>query len=155
MAAGTAGTFLAALAFLAGQVRDGRDAALGPAEPVATRQPREVVVRRVIRRVVITHPAPRAAAPAGGAPARRRRAGAPRPPRRRPPRAAPARPRRRHPPRARRPGARTRSPDHPLLVTALHELAVPRNGDARPAARLEPEAPSRQRGPRSSGWRRA
>ncbi len=37
VAAGTAGTFLAALAFLAGQVRDGRDAALGPAEPVAAR----------------------------------------------------------------------------------------------------------------------
>jgi hypothetical protein len=66
VAAGTAGTFLAALAFLAGQVRDGRDAALGPAEPVATRAPREVVVRRVIRRVVITHPAPRRAAPAAG-----------------------------------------------------------------------------------------
>jgi len=72
VAAGTAGTFLAALAFLAGQVREGRDAALGPAEPVAVRQqPREIVVRRIIRRVVITDPAPRAAAPAtgGGAPA--------------------------------------------------------------------------------------
>ena len=67
VAAGTAGTFLAALAFLAGQVRDGRDAALGPAEPAATHAPRDVVVRRVIRRVVVTHPAPRAAAPAGGA----------------------------------------------------------------------------------------
>ena len=67
VAAGTAGTFLAALAFLAGQVRDGRDAALGPAEPVAARQqPREVVVRRIIRKVVITQPAPRAAAPASG-----------------------------------------------------------------------------------------
>ncbi len=66
VAAGTAGTFLAALAFLAGQVRHGRDAALGPGEPVATRAPREVVVRRVIRRVVITHPAPRRAAPAAG-----------------------------------------------------------------------------------------
>jgi hypothetical protein len=71
VAAGTAGTFLAALAFLAGQVRDGRDAALGPAEPVAAKRPEEVVVRRIIRRVVITEPAPRAAAPAagGGAPA--------------------------------------------------------------------------------------
>ena len=66
VAAGTAGTFLAALAFLAGQVRDGRDAALGPAEPVAATQPREVVVRRIIRRVVITEPAPRAAAPVSG-----------------------------------------------------------------------------------------
>jgi hypothetical protein len=66
VAAGTAGTFLAALAFLAGQVRDGRDAALGPAEPVAAKQPQEVVVRRIIRRVVITEPAPRAAAPAAG-----------------------------------------------------------------------------------------
>jgi len=78
VAAGAAGTFLAALAFLAGQVRDGRDAALGPAEPVAaTAAPRPVVVRRIIRRVVITHPAPRAApapsaggaAPAASAPA--------------------------------------------------------------------------------------
>jgi hypothetical protein len=70
VAAGTAATFLAALAFLAGQVRDGRDAALGPAEPVANREPRPVVVRRVIRRVVIHHPVPRAAAPAaGGVPA--------------------------------------------------------------------------------------
>jgi len=66
VAAGTAGTFLAALAFLAGQVRDGRDAALGPAEPVAATQPQEVVVRRIIRRVVITEPAPRVAAPATG-----------------------------------------------------------------------------------------
>jgi hypothetical protein len=66
VAAGTAGTFLAALAFLAGQVRDGRDAALGPAEPVAAKQPQEVVVRRIIRRVVITEPAPRVAAPATG-----------------------------------------------------------------------------------------
>jgi len=69
VAAGTAGTFLAALAFLAGQVRDGRDAALGPAEPVASRAPRELVVRRIIRRVVITEPAPRRAAPAQSAPA--------------------------------------------------------------------------------------
>jgi hypothetical protein len=67
VAAGAAGTFLAALAFLAGEVRNGRDAALGPAEPVAVRAPREVVVRRIVRRVVITHPAPRAA-PAGRAP---------------------------------------------------------------------------------------
>ena len=66
VAAGTAGTFLAALAFLAGQVRDGRDAALGPAEPVAATRPQEVVVRRIIRRVVITEPAPRVAAPATG-----------------------------------------------------------------------------------------
>jgi len=71
VAAGTAGTFLAVLAFLAGQVRDGRDPALGPAEPVATRAPREVVVRRIVRRVVIHHPAPSsagvpvAAAPSG------------------------------------------------------------------------------------------
>jgi hypothetical protein len=69
VAAGTAGTFLAALAFLAGQVRDGRDAALGPAEPVAAQRPQEVVVRRIIRRVVITHPAPRSAAPSAGRPA--------------------------------------------------------------------------------------
>ena len=86
VAAGTAGTFLAALAFLAGQVRDGRDPALGPAEPVAARAPREVVVRRIVRRVVITHPAPRAA-PAPPAAPRRPRRGAARPARA----AAPAR----------------------------------------------------------------
>lgn len=67
VATGAAGTFLAALAFLAGQVRDGRDPALGPAEPVAARAPQQVVVRKIIRRVVVTHPAPRAAAPSGGA----------------------------------------------------------------------------------------
>ena len=67
VAASAVGTFLAALAFLAGQVRDGRDAALGPAEPAAaTAAPRPVVVRRIIRRVVITEPAPSAAAPASG-----------------------------------------------------------------------------------------
>jgi hypothetical protein len=77
VAAGTAGTFLAALAFLAGQVRDGRDAALGPAEPVAAQRPQEVVVRRIIRRVVITEPAPRAAAPASGGAAPAARAPAP------------------------------------------------------------------------------
>jgi len=63
VAAGTAGTFLAVLAFLAGQVREGRDPALGPAEPVAVRAPRDVVVRRIIRRVVITDPATAPAAP--------------------------------------------------------------------------------------------
>jgi hypothetical protein len=71
--AGGAGAFLAALAFLAGQVRDGRDAALGPAEPAATPRPRVVIVRRVIRRVVVTDPAPRTrtavAAPPPAAPA--------------------------------------------------------------------------------------
>jgi hypothetical protein len=54
--AGGAGAFLAALAFLAGQVREGRDAALGPAEPVASPTPRVVIVRRVLRRVVIDAP---------------------------------------------------------------------------------------------------
>ena len=115
VAAGTAGTFLAALAFLAGQVRDGRDAALGPAEPVAaTRAPREVVVRRIIRRVVITHPAPRAAAPAAGgaAPAAAQRA-APRPP------SAPAPAAAAPGSRPGRSGARARPADHPLLVTAV------------------------------------
>jgi hypothetical protein len=69
VAAGAAGTFLAALAFLAGQVRDGRDPALGPAVPVAAhQQPREIVVRKIIRRVVITDPAPRPAAPAAPPP---------------------------------------------------------------------------------------
>ena len=78
VAASAVGTFLAALAFLAGQVRDGRDAALGPAEPVAaTGAPRPVVVRRIIRRVVITHPAPRAAAPSAGGAAPARSAPAP------------------------------------------------------------------------------
>jgi hypothetical protein len=69
VAAGAAGTFLAALAFLAGQVRDGRDPALGPAVPVAAhQQPREIVVRKIIRRIVITHPAPRPAASAAPPP---------------------------------------------------------------------------------------
>jgi len=69
VAAGTAGTFLAALAFLAGQVRDGRDPALGPAVPVAAKPaPREIVVRKIIRRVVITHPAPRPTASAAPPP---------------------------------------------------------------------------------------
>ena len=91
VAAGAAGTFLAALAFLAGQVRDGRDAALGPAEPVAARQqPREIVVRRIIRRVVITDPAPRAAAPSGGAAPAPAAPSAPAPRAGGPPSAAPA-----------------------------------------------------------------
>ena len=91
VAAGTAGTFLAALAFLAGQVRDGRDAALGPAEPIAARQqPREIVVRRIIRRVVITDPAPRAAAPSGGAAPAPAAPSAPAPRAGGPPSAAPA-----------------------------------------------------------------
>jgi hypothetical protein len=70
--AGGAGAFLASLAFLAGQVREGRDAALGPAEPAASPQPRVVVVRRVIRRVVVDvprRPRVRAAAPVSSAPA--------------------------------------------------------------------------------------
>jgi len=91
VAAGTAGTFLAALAFLAGQVRDGRDAALGPAEPVAaTAAPRPVVVRRIIRRVVTTDPAPRAAAPSGGAAPAPAAPSAPAPTAGGPPSAAPA-----------------------------------------------------------------
>ena len=106
VAAGAAGTFLAALAFLAGQVRDGRDPALGPAEPVAARAPREVVVRRIVRRVVIHDPAPAAAASARAA------APAPRPA---PATAAPA-------PSAARAGARgsraaARPADHALVVT--------------------------------------
>ena len=67
----TAGAFFAAMAFLAGQVRDGRDPALGPAEPVAQKKPRVVVVRRIVKRTVVHHPAPRTsggAAPASPAP---------------------------------------------------------------------------------------
>jgi hypothetical protein len=56
----SAGAFFAAMAFLAGQVREGRDPALGPAEPVAQAKPRVVVVRRIVKRTVVHHPAPRA-----------------------------------------------------------------------------------------------
>jgi hypothetical protein len=51
------GAFFAALALLAFQVRAGEDPALGPAEPTAQAQtqPRRVLIRRVIERVVIHH----------------------------------------------------------------------------------------------------
>jgi hypothetical protein len=54
------GLFFAVLALLAFQVRAGRDPALGAAEPAAqTRtEPRRVLVRRVIERVVIDDDAP-------------------------------------------------------------------------------------------------
>jgi hypothetical protein len=55
---GAVGAFFAALALLAVQVRAGADPALGPAEPAAQApsQPREIVLRRVIRRVVVDPP---------------------------------------------------------------------------------------------------
>lgn len=57
---GSLALFLALFAALAGRVRAGEDPALGPAPPVATVAQRRVIVHRVIlRRVVITDPAPR------------------------------------------------------------------------------------------------
>jgi hypothetical protein len=64
------GAFLAALALLAFQVRAGEDPALG--EPVAQAQqtkPRQVLIRRVIKRVVIHHPPGASAAGSPPAPA--------------------------------------------------------------------------------------
>jgi hypothetical protein len=60
------GAFFAALALLAFQVRAGQDPALGPAEPAAQAQPqpRRVLIRRVIKRVVVHHPPTTSAAPA-------------------------------------------------------------------------------------------
>ena len=140
VAAGAAGTFLAALAFLAGQVRDGRDAALGPAEPVAARrQPRRGrgAAGHPPRRDHAPRAARRRAVHGGAAPAAALR------PRRRRSAPAPARQRPGAGPRPRRPGARARPPDHPFLVTAvaavLHELAFPAMGTR---VRLLASAPS-------------
>jgi hypothetical protein len=56
------GAFFAVLALLAFQVRAGNDPALGA--PVAqVQKPRQIVVRRVITRVVIHHPAAATALP--------------------------------------------------------------------------------------------
>jgi hypothetical protein len=70
---GALGTFFAALALLAVQVRAGEDPSLGQAKPVAAvrEQPRKVIVKRkVIKRIVVHHPRPTAvaaAAPSSGA----------------------------------------------------------------------------------------
>jgi hypothetical protein len=64
---GALGAFFAALALLAFQVRTGEDPALGPAQPVAHVQPaepRRILIRKVIKRVIIEHPAPPAASSA-------------------------------------------------------------------------------------------
>ncbi len=64
---GALGTFFAALALLAVQVRAGEDPALGEAKPVAAvdERPRKVLVKRkVIKRIVVHHPRPAAAAAA-------------------------------------------------------------------------------------------
>jgi hypothetical protein len=64
---GALGAFFAALALLAFQVRAGEDPALGPAQPVAAvqkQQPRRILIRKVIKRVVIHHPASNSSAPA-------------------------------------------------------------------------------------------
>jgi hypothetical protein len=62
---GALGTFFAALALLAVQVRAGDDPALGEAQPVAaapaSRPAKVVVKRKVIKRIVVHHPAPEAA----------------------------------------------------------------------------------------------
>jgi hypothetical protein len=70
---GALGTFFAALALLAVQVRAGEDPSLGQPKPVAAvrEQPRKVIVKRkVIKRIVVHHPRPTAvaaAAPSSGA----------------------------------------------------------------------------------------
>ena len=64
---GALGAFFAALALLAFQVRAGQDPALGPAQPVAQQvdsKPRRILIRKVIKRVVVHHPAAASAAPA-------------------------------------------------------------------------------------------
>jgi hypothetical protein len=57
------GAFFAALALLAFQVRAGEDPALGPAPAAQQAKPRQVLIRRVIKRVVVHHPPDSAAAP--------------------------------------------------------------------------------------------
>jgi hypothetical protein len=63
------GTFFAALALLAFQVRAGQDPALGSPQPTAQAQtkPRRILIRRVIKRVVIHHPPTSSAAPSSPA----------------------------------------------------------------------------------------
>lgn len=56
VAGASLGAFFAASAFLAGQMRDGVDPALGAGQPATPPEPRVVVVRRVIRTTVVHHP---------------------------------------------------------------------------------------------------
>ncbi|HET9736576.1 MAG TPA: hypothetical protein VFP78_00530 [Solirubrobacteraceae bacterium] len=90
---GALGTFFAALALLAVQVRAGNDPALGEPTPKAVAaadvRPRKVIVKRkVIKRIVVHHPRPAAAAtttssgaaPAVSAPATTSAPSAPAPP---------------------------------------------------------------------------
>jgi len=56
VAAASLGAFFAAGAFLAGQMRDGGDPALGAGRPATPPRARVVVVRRVIRTTVVHHP---------------------------------------------------------------------------------------------------
>jgi hypothetical protein len=68
--AGSAAGFFALLAFLAFQLAGGRDPALGAGEAAAPKPARQVVVRKIRRRVVVPPSAgaaisPRPAAPAG------------------------------------------------------------------------------------------
>ena len=67
---GSLALFLVLFALLAVRVRDGEDPALGGGTPVADVAPRRVIVHRVIlRKVIVTEPAPRShrrvAAPSG------------------------------------------------------------------------------------------
>ena len=90
------GAFFAALALLAFQVRTGEDPALGqPTAQTQPAQPRRVLIRRVIERVVVHHPAESSAgaAPVAPAPATTSSAPAPPPSRRRPRRPLPLPPR--------------------------------------------------------------
>jgi hypothetical protein len=67
--AAAVGTFLAALAFLAGQVRAGKDPAIGPARETAAATPADRARPVIRRRVIITrvvHDAPTAPAPGPG-----------------------------------------------------------------------------------------
>ena len=76
------GAFFAALALLAFQVRAGEDPALGqPTAQAQSAQPRRVLIRRVIERVVVHHPAQSSAGaePAAPAPATTSSAPAPAP----------------------------------------------------------------------------
>lgn len=63
---GSAAAFAAVLAALGWQVAAGADPAIGEAEPVAAAPAQRVVVRRVVRRVIVTRDAP---APARSTPA--------------------------------------------------------------------------------------
>jgi hypothetical protein len=63
---GAALAFVAVLAVLAWQVGAGLDPAIGAGTPAEPAKPRPVVVKRIVRRVIITHRAPAVASGGGG-----------------------------------------------------------------------------------------